>query len=155
MKRLGFLLVLLFSRGLALPVDLSITATSVLASSAAKPHDFVAAETITAGAVVYKATSSTVGLATATNATKSVAFGIALNGGAVGQPIRIASEDTDFTIGATMTTGLVLVVSNVPGKIAPSADLAATWYPVVIGVANTATKATIKIVRGTTAIPSP
>ena len=131
----------------------AITSASVLASDAGKPADLVAGESIAAGQVVYKSTSTVALLASATNSVRANAFGIAVNSASAGQPLRVISEDPSFSVGATMVTGAVLVLSATPGAIAPVSDLTNGWYPTVLGIANSGTRAAIKIVRGTSPTP--
>lgn len=134
--------------------DITVTAANVLKGANAKtPKQHLAGVTILAGEVVYLL-SGALALADANaSASTSVVLGFALNGGSVGQPILVNWEDDDYTPGATLSLSVagdssVYVLSATPGKVAPMDDLAAAMYPVILFVAKTATKANLKIVRG-------
>lgn len=115
--------------------DLSITATSVLASSAARRVVKDAASTVTAGQPVYLTTSGTVAPADANDSTKASVLGIAENGGATGQPISVVTKDPAFALGATVAIGDVLILSATAGGIAPVADATTGDFVTVLGVA--------------------
>lgn len=126
--------------------DLSVTAGSVVASSSAtieRLYNFGA--TITAGQAVYlDDTTSTWKLidrdAAATGNGIDVKKGIALVGGASGQPGVVCTKDPDFTPGATLTNGITIYTSDTAGGIT-SADIPTTGdYPTVLGVAKSTTK---------------
>jgi hypothetical protein len=132
--------------------DLTITAANVLAGANAKKRRGIAGATITAGQALYEDSSASYTLKLADNdasAATSKCVGISLHGALAGQPIEYVYEDDDFTPGATLTAGLVYVLSGTAGAIAVSADLGAGDYPVVLFCPNSTTKATLKIVRGT------
>jgi hypothetical protein len=128
--------------------DLSVTAASVAASSSAdivRQYNFGA--TVTAGQVVYL--DETIATPTwklldrdaaATGNELTTKKGIALNGGASGQPAAVCVKDTDFTPGATLTNGITIYSSDTAGGIT-SADIPTTGdYPTVLGVAKSTTK---------------
>lgn len=140
--------------------DISVTAANVIAGANAKKARGRAGATITAGQTLYAdgSDSSDLKLADA-NASAATAncVGIALHGAADGQPLEYVYEDDDFTPGATLSLSAaaddgVYVLSGTAGGIAPVGDLAAAMYPVIIGVAKSATKMNLKIVRGTAAL---
>lgn len=135
--------------------DLSITATEVLYISGQKVT-YNAGETITAGQVVYKS-SNTLKLADA-DSTLALAtvVGIALNGGATGQPIACQTSGT-ITIGATaaMTQGEIYLLSATAGGIAPEGDIATEDdYVVVLGVANDSDQIVLNIHNSGVQIPA-
>lgn len=134
---------------------LSVTAASVLASNAARRKTGVAGATITAGQALYAdaSASNTLKLADA-NASAATAnpVGIALHGASSGQPLAYVEEDPDFTPGATLTVGTVYVLDATAGGIAPVADLTTGWYPNVLFIATTTTKAVMKMVHGTVVV---
>jgi hypothetical protein len=134
-----------------------ITAANVLAGSNARITPVVYGEAVTAGKAVYrKAGDGRYYLADANDATKHAAAGIALNGGAAGQPGSVVTEDDDFTPGCALSVGEILVVgADQPGDIAPSADLAEGWYPTVMGVAKSAAKMVLRPVAAGAVIPAP
>jgi hypothetical protein len=127
--------------------DISITAASVIADSSAMISHETAGETITAGQVVYRASATgRVSKADNNSGTAEVRspLGIALNGGAVGQPIAVAKVGP-ITIGATLTAGVTYYLSDTPGGICPVADLTTGEYPVVLGVASSASVLKLRI----------
>lgn len=133
--------------------DLSVTAASVVPGARAKPFggDQKAGVAITAGQLVYlDATSNTIKLADANaSATTSQVLGYAANTAAIGQYVVVITEDDDYTPGATLSTSApIYVVSATAGGIAPSADITTGYYPTIVMVAKSATKASFKIVRG-------
>lgn len=126
--------------------DLSITAANVIRGSNAQIEHGQAGETITAGQVVYRdSADGEYKLADADSATAAVRSprGIALNGASDGQPMTILRSG-DVTIGATLTPGVSYYLSDDPGGIAPYADLATGDYPVVIGIAKSASVLAVK-----------
>lgn len=140
--------------------DVSITAANVLAGANAKKRTGIAGATITAGQAVYEDSSDSFKFKLAdANASAATAkcVGIALHGASSGQPLTIVEEDDDFTPGGTLSISAaaddgVYVLSGTAGGIAPIGDLASGWYPVIVGVAKSASKMNLKIVRGTAAL---
>lgn len=125
--------------------DIVITPASVIASAAANIRkEYTAAATITAGQAVYLNTSNAWALldlnAAATGNGISDLRGIALHGAASGQPLAVCMSDTDFTPGGTLTNGLAVYGSNTAGGITQG-DIPTTGaYPVVLGIAKSASK---------------
>lgn len=95
--------------------------------------------TVTAGQVVYRdtvANSYKLKLAQAT-ALANAAYGIALNGGADGQPADIIRSGL-YNPGGTVVVGMVYAVSSAAaGSIVPYSDLASADYVTIIGVGIT------------------
>ncbi len=129
---------------------ISITAASVIASAAATiRREYSFAATVTAGQLVYLNASNQWalvdadgGLGTGINDTR----GIALNGGAINQPATVCTDDPDFTFGGTLTNGLVLYAFTTAGGITLTiADVTTGAYPVVVGIAKSATKGVLRI----------
>jgi hypothetical protein len=122
--------------------DLSVTAANVLASTSAQVEGgYLAGATITAGQVVFLDANNTWQLAGAAIAAAhgpNVTRGIALNGAASGQPIRVALSDPNFKVGATVTAAQTYVVSATAGNIAPISDLTTGNYVTVLFVAKDA-----------------
>jgi hypothetical protein len=88
------------------------------------------------------------------SAAASNVVGIALHGAADGQPLEYVYEDPAFTVGGTLSlSGAaddgIYVLSGTAGGIAPVGDIAAGDYPVILGVALSATVLNLKIIRGT------
>lgn len=127
--------------------DLNISAESVVAgSNASKLHGFLG-NSVSAGQVLYKsATTSLWLLADANGATEVIrrAIGIALNGGAVNQPVVIQTAG-DITFGTIMDAGTSYYLSSDPGGICPLADVGAGEYVVHLGIAKSATLFAIDI----------
>lgn len=127
--------------------DLTITATSVIKGSGARVSQGTAGATITAGQTVYlDTTAGDYKLAdcdSATVAARSPA-GIALNGGASGQPIDVLTSGP-VTIGATLTAGVAYYLSPNAGGICPVADLASGDYPTILGIATSTSVLDVKI----------
>lgn len=127
--------------------DLSITAANVVADSAASRETGQAGEAITAGKAVYKSsTSKKWMLADSNSATAEAkkADGIALNGAALNQPLVVCTGG-DVTIGATLTPGQPIYLSETPGGLQPAADLGAGENVCLIGLAKSATVLSVAI----------
>lgn len=121
--------------------DLSVTATSVIAGADGVFESGVAGVSITAGQAVYKEPGSHSYLLADCNAPSiaaRTALGIALNGGAAGQPIKIQKSGS-ITIGATLTGGVAYYLSGTAGGLRPVADNTTGDYPCVIGIATSTT----------------
>lgn len=128
--------------------DLSVTATSVVAvESEVGKQEYIAGATITAGQAVYidTANSNVVKPAQADGTLlEATVAGVALNGGATGQPIIVAVSGK-FNPGATVAVGTVYILSATAGGICPAADLVSSSYCSVIGVGTTASELTLGI----------
>ena len=121
--------------------DITITAANVVPVAGAQLVSGYALATITAGQVVYRdATTQQFGLADNNGAAAGsrVPVGIALNGAAANQPLTILTFGS-ITIGATMTAGVALYLSDTPGGICPVADLAAGETATLIGISTSTT----------------
>lgn len=155
MKKLLLSSFLLLFSALASAADLSVTAASVVPGARAQKEIGTAGATITAGQLLYyDSTAGTYKLADANaSATTANVVGIAATGASSGQPIVVITADDDLTVGATLSmTAPVYCCSGTAGGIAPSADLTTGWYPGVVLVAKSTTKAVFKIVKGTAAL---
>lgn len=128
---------------------ISITAASVLASATASIRkEYTFGATVTAGQVVYLNTSNQWVLADSDAASTgngiTDTMGIALNGGASGQPAAVCVEDSDFTPGGTLTNGLAVYLFTTAGAIS-QADIPTTAaYPVCLGIAKSTSKMVLK-----------
>lgn len=119
--------------------DISITAANVLAGSDAKKRRVTAGATVTAGAALYRdPADGEYKLADADAEATAGCDGIALTGGADGQPIIVAVPSLGGTInlGATLAVGQTYVVSTTAGGIAPISDMATGDFTSIIGVAT-------------------
>ncbi len=121
--------------------DLTITAANVVAGVNAVKKDGIAGEAITAGKAVYQASATKKWmLADSNSATAEArkAIGIALNGAALNQPIAVQTSG-DITIGATLTAGDALYLSDTPGGICPLADVGSGEFVCQLGLAKSTT----------------
>lgn len=132
---------------------ISVTAGSVLKGTNASTTSGTAGATITAGQAVYLDAATTTYKPADANASTTTAavVGIALNGASSGQPITIVTEDDDFTPGATIVAGETYICGGGAGEINPIGDITTGWYPAVLFIAKSTTKAVMKIVKSTTA----
>jgi len=120
--------------------DLVVTAASVVAGSDSTTVSGTAGVTITAGQAVYlDSTTGKWALADADSATAAQrrAAGIALNGAALNQPIKVLTSG-DVTIGATVTAGVAYYLSGTAGGICPVADVGTGEYVCLLGIATSA-----------------
>lgn len=127
---------------------ISVTAANVLASATAlikKEYNF--AQATTAGQSVYLNANNQWALidtdAASTGNSISDIRGIALNGGAAGQPAAVCIEDTDFTPGGTLTNGSTVYGASTAGGITHDVPTSNN-YPVVLGVAKSASKMVLR-----------
>lgn len=149
-------------------MDYVVTATSVLASpsarrvapgiiipvsasaTSARPNINAAGATITAGQPIYQDPTSLAYFPADANGASPLydVIGIAENSAAIGQPVSIVDYDPYFTPGCTMAIGDIIILSGTAGGIAPAADLASGWFPVVLMVAYSATQARLSLIKG-------
>ncbi len=116
-------------------VDVTVTAAEVLPGANTSYVTGTLGATVTAGQCVYlDSTTATYKLAdTDASAAAADAIGIAMNGGASGQFVKIATGGL-IDPGFTVTLGEIYVVSGTAGGVAPVADLAANDYTHILGV---------------------
>lgn len=124
--------------------DISVTAASVLASSAAvlRREYNIGFAAATAGMAVYLDSSNLWqkmdSNAAVTGNEITALKGILLNGGGIAQPGVVCTSDTGFTPGGTLTNGLAVYSSTTAGGI--THDIPTTGaYPTVLGIAKSAT----------------
>ena len=96
----------------------------MLPGAGAVTEDGLAGATITAGQAVYRDSDGSYKLADADGASATIRTcrGIALNGAAAGQPLRV-QKSGEITPGATLTAGVTYYLSGPPGGICPVADV--------------------------------
>lgn len=127
--------------------DIVVTATAVLPGSNAVTENGVLGAAATAGQVLYKeAATGTWKLADADAATaeQRQATGFALNGGAIGQPVRVLREG-DMTMNAALTAGLGYFLSGLAaGGFCLVADVGAGEFVVPVGFAKSTTVLAVK-----------
>lgn len=134
--------------------DLSITVANIIAQAGAITDVGAFGATVTAGQILYKDTSdASLKLADNNSATAAARspVGMALNGGAAGQPCKYLKEG-DVAMGAILTPGTVYYLSDTPGGICPVADLASGEYPTVIGIARSSSVLRVKFIESGVAL---
>lgn len=127
--------------------DLTITAANVAAGAGSSTENGNLGAAATAGQVLYKAAADGLWYLADNNAgTAEIrkAVGIALNGGAIGQPVRVLLSGP-ITLGATIVAGVAYYLGDVPGAICPVADLATGEYPCLVGIASSTTVLQVNI----------
>lgn len=121
--------------------DITVTAANVVNVSSPVERGVLGAA-VTAGQAVYKDTADggKAKLADTNGASVGIRtlWGIALNGGAAGQPVEVAVGPGEVNMGSTLVVGTPYVLSATPGGVAPVADLATGHFTCVLGVAKTA-----------------
>jgi len=117
--------------------DLAVTATSVLPGTGTIVSGTLGG-TATAGQLVRLNTSNQYVTAQSTSAANSQMAGVALNGGAINQPVQVQTTGT-YTAGGTVLVGKVYIVSATAGGIAPVDDVAGGEFIRVFGVGISAT----------------
>lgn len=120
--------------------NLTVTASQVLPGPGATfADDLLAGEAITAGQLVYRDNSTVPATWKLADNNLSAAAsnlgGVALNGAALGQPVKVQNGG-DLTIGAgaAPAVGIVYCLSATAGAIAPDADLATGNVVSILGV---------------------
>lgn len=135
---------------------LSITAANVIAGTGAITENGTAGATITAGQVVYQAgATGKYGLADCNSATAEVRVvrGIALNGAADGQPLRILKQGP-ITIGATVVVGSAYYAGGTAGEIIPVGDFSTADYVSQIGIATSTSVIDVNIQNSGAQVPA-
>lgn len=125
--------------------DLVVTAASVVADPSARVVHGKAGATVTAGQVVYlDDTTGTYKLADSNVAAARSPDGIALHASLSGQPVAVI-ESGLLTLGAILTAGVAYYLSDTPGGICPVADVGATEYSTILGIASSTSVLKMKI----------
>jgi len=135
--------------------DLVITAANVVRGTGAQIEHGILGETVTAGKTVVKdAVASKFVLADGNHATAALRRprGVALNGGALDQPVAVQYSGP-ITIGAAVAQGTIYVQSGTPGGIAPAADLASGIETTILGVGINATQIALGINASQVVVP--
>ena len=115
--------------------DLSQTPANVALSTTTRVGSGIAAGTVTAGMPIYKTSTGTIAGCDCSALGTASCNGIVLNGASAGQPVDYA-EWGDIDLGAALTVGAIYCVSATYGKIALYADLGATEYLTILGIAG-------------------
>lgn len=135
--------------------DLTITAANVAPGTNAETEDGFLAETVTAGALLYKrATDGKFGLCDNNSSTPEVRtpYGIALNGGTANQGV-VVQRSGRVSIGATVTVGTAYFSSSNPGGIAVGADNTSGKFPAFVGFATATTQIDIDLKYSGVSVP--
>jgi hypothetical protein len=120
--------------------ELSQTPGSVAVTSG-EVQDIVFGGTITAGMPLYRDTDSLYKAADNTSAAKAAVKGIAINGGASGQPGRMVKPGTPeqpaiINLGATLSLAKAYALGATAGSIMPVDDITNTVYVTTLGAAS-------------------
>lgn len=134
--------------------DVSVTAANVVQASDTQAIDGILGATLTAGETVYLDNSDNKFKAADANASSTTATvrGILLNGGANGQPCKVAIGGS-INPGFTVTVGTIYVQSANAGKIAPVGDLATGHYVTIVGIGLTASSLMLVMRNAGVAVP--
>ncbi|CAN7599176.1 hypothetical protein [Bosea sp. LjRoot237] len=127
--------------------DLTITASAVLPGASAALAAGTAGETIVAGKAVYLASATKKWMladADSVTAEARKAVGIALNGASLNQPVGVLTGG-DVTLGAVLTAGQAIYLSDDPGGLCPLADLATGDYVCLLGLAKSTSVLTVDV----------
>lgn len=134
--------------------DYTITGTAVLQTTGT-PGGGVAGVAIAAGDMLYlDSAAGTLKLAQSDGTSaESKCVGMALNNAAIDQPVAYAGNG-EVTVqgGAFATVGLILLLSNTAGRLAPVADVGAADYLTIIGWSSATNKFKFGIVNTLTAL---
>jgi len=134
--------------------DLSVTPASVLPYAGAVIQTGRAGETLLAGQALYlKAADGKLWKADDTAAAKAAAVGVALNGGAAGQPISYA-QSGGVNPGAVVAIGTIYGVTDTAGGIGAVSELATPDFVTILGVATTVSRIDLAINASGVAIPA-
>ena len=131
--------------------DIAITASSVVKTSG-KSSAGIAGATVAAGQPVYKDSTDGSKLKPADASAEASAdvVGIALNGASSGQPVKYLVHGV-LGINAVASAGEVYCLSATAGGVAPAADLLASEYRTVLGIATSSSSLKVMINPSATA----
>lgn len=124
--------------------DLTQTATSVIGYG--ERQQGTLGGTVTAGMPVRRQTDGTWIASTNASAAGSQVDGIALSGGATGQPFTYQLPSGNVNLGATLSVGKIYVLSAA-GAISPVDDVATSDYMTIICIATTASLCKLGVVN--------
>lgn len=127
--------------------DITVTAANVQPGTGAEIDTrYRFGATVTAGQAVYLDTATnTWKLADAdASAATAVLGGVALNGGASGQPAAVL-KGGNYNPGGTVVAGTIYCLSANAGGICPAADLGSGDTVAILGVATSASNIAVQI----------
>lgn len=134
--------------------DMAITAANVIPVAGYNFTDGVAGETVTAGQLVYlKSSDSKYWLVDNDAAATAGLVGMALNGAAAGQPVRILTGGS-VNPGGTVVVGTIYGTSSTAGGLAPSTDFASGDYVSIFGIGTTSSNIAVDIQNSGVAVPT-
>jgi hypothetical protein len=125
--------------------DLTVTAANVVKVSGSTREGVCGTVAITAGDSLYEAAGVLELCENDQTAVEANCVGIALNNASTGQPV-VYQVSGVINLGATLAIGEIYCVGGLAGAIAPTADVIATEYQTVIGVAKTAANLQINFI---------
>lgn len=134
--------------------DLSVTPANVVTYStdpAAVTLTGTAGETITAGQSLYMSATNLLMKADDTTAAKAACVGVALNGGAINQPIQYVTGG-GYNPGAAVSVGLAYGVSDTAGGIALISERGSADFQTILGIATTTSRINVRINQSGVAI---
>ena len=131
--------------------DLVVTATNVVKYTGARTANGIAGETIAAGQALYLASTGLLMKADDTTATKAACVGVALNGGAINQPIQYLTGG-GLNPGAAVTVGATYGVTDTAGGVGLISERASADFITILGVATTTSRIEVAINRAGVAI---
>ena len=116
--------------------DLVVTAANVLEGASARKQTGVAGATIAQGQSVYVDTAGQLQAALkGVDSASAAAVGVALSAAEAGQPV-VYQSGGEVDVGATLVVGETYVVGAAAGGIAPIADVIATEFATILGIAT-------------------
>lgn len=127
--------------------DITVTAANVQPGTGAvidKRYNFGA--TVTAGQAVYLdlTTNTWKPADNDSSAATAVLGGVALNGGASGQPAAVLTGG-NYNPGGTVVAGTIYCLSSTAGGICPAADLGSGDTVAILGVATSASNINVQL----------
>jgi hypothetical protein len=136
--------------------DITVTAASVVPGDGAVYLDGIFGATVTAGQLCYRDMADGAKFKLAQNdgtLAESQHAGVAINGGASGQPGRLQT-DGDFNPGGTVVVGELYLVSATAGAIAQEADVGSGKYVSFVGIGITTSKIRMGIINSGVQVPA-
>lgn len=120
--------------------DYTLTPANIIPSASAQRRFGTFGEAIVAGKTCYLNTDSKYYLADGNDATKMPVAGMAIDGGASGQPGYIVTFDPALAVGAHGAgTGIPVFQSATAGGVCPFADISTGNQTTCLGVTNDST----------------
>ena len=132
--------------------DLVSVAASVVKYTGARTATGIAGETIVAGQALYLSGSPAVLMkASDVSAAAAACVGIALNGGAVNQPITYLISG-GINLGCAVAVGIPYGATDTAGGIGAISERATADYLTILGIATTTSRIEVNIRQGGVAV---